>query len=413
MVSRGPPQNEMSSYNQTPLFEGSDLLLYISFDLILCTCFSGDMFPLLKILVPNYAAGAIIGKGGQNISQLQSTYGAKIRLSPNNDFYPGCQERIAVITGDVDKVIDLHKYVMDKIRQESSPNDDGRSRYGRGPNIDEGRAKQVKIIVPNGTAGLLIGKGGSMIRSLMDASGARIVLSNKDHEQVPGERVVTVSGSADENEEACRLIIDKIANDPSNMMNKNLSYGNHQGQYQRSEGGSSGGFNSGGYGRQQGNFDGNLSALSSVLGNLTGNKNQQQNLLASLGLPGAGGGGSGFGNSQGMLGGNNPFGLGGNALGMLNQSGMNPPSLPHIKTKVTVEMHIPDSLVGSILGKGGKTILEFINHSGAKIQFSGKGEYVPGTSDRVLTIEGDFASSQIAHFLISQKIVQAESEFSK
>ena len=346
------------------------------------------MYPLLKILVPNYAAGAIIGKGGQNIIQLQNTYGARIKLSQNNEHYPGTHERIGLITGEVDKVIDLHKYVMDKIRSEAT--------YAHGAAIDETRQKQVKIIVPNGTAGLLIGKGGSMIRSLMEQSGAKILISNKDHEQVRGERIVTVSGSPEENEEACRLIIDKVATDPSNMMNKSLSYNS----YNHMDGSQMHG--QGGYGGNRG-MDQNLSALSSVLGNLTGNKNQQ-NLL------GLGGASSLVGQAN-LLRGGGPLGIGSNplALQILTQGG-NTSDLPHIKTKVTVEMHIPDSLVGSILGKGGKTIVEFINYSGAKIQFSGKGEYVPGTSDRILTIEGDFTSTQVAHFLICQKILQSDVE---
>eukprot|EP00112_Aurelia_sp_Birch-Aquarium-sp1_P018312 Seg4353.1 transcript_id=Seg4353.1/GoldUCD/mRNA.D3Y31 product="RNA-binding protein Nova-1" protein_id=Seg4353.1/GoldUCD/D3Y31 len=365
-----------------------------------CLLFFSDLFPLLKVLVPNYAAGAIIGKGGQNISQLQSTYGARIKLSQNNDCYPGTQERIAVITGDVEKVIDLHKYVMDKIRNEAN--------QAHGYAMDETRQKQAKIIVPNGTAGLLIGKGGSMIRSMMEQSGAKILISNKDHEQVHGERVVTVTGSEEENEDACRLIITKVATDSSNMMNRNLSYSGNN-QFGRMEGNQGG--NSGGYG-SQGGYDGGLSALSSVLGNLAGKKNQQANLLAPFGLPNANSSPSGAGIPSNILRGGNPLIAGSSqlALQMLNQGGANASNLPHIKTKVTVEMHIPDALVGAILGKGGKTIVEFINYSGAKIQFSGKGEYVPGTNDRILTIEGDFTSTQVAHYLICQKIIQADVE---
>ena len=345
------------------------------------------MYPLLKVLVPNYAAGAIIGKGGQNIMQLQNTYGARIKLSQNNEHYPGTQERVGVITGDVDKVIDLHKYVMDKIRSEAS--------YAHGAAIDESRQRQAKIVVPNGTAGVLIGKGGTMIRGLMEQSGAKIVISSKDQEQVRGERVVTVSGSAEENEEACRLIIEKVAVDPSNMMNRTLSYSSYSldGGHMHSHGS---------YGSNR-SMDSSLSALSSVLGTLATNKNQQN----ALGLGGA----SALGNQANLLRAGGPLGIGSNplALQILTQGGTSS-NLPHIKTKVTVEMHIPDSLVGSILGKGGKTIVEFINYSGAKIQFSGKGEYVPGTSDRILTIEGDFTSTQVAHFLICQKILQSDVE---
>jgi RNA-binding protein nova-1, putative (fragment) len=42
-----------------------------------------------KILVPAIAAGAIIGKGGETIAQLQKDAGARVKMSKANDFYPG------------------------------------------------------------------------------------------------------------------------------------------------------------------------------------------------------------------------------------------------------------------------------------------------------------------------------------
>ena len=44
---------------------------------------------ILKVLIPGYAAGAVIGKGGQIIVQLQKESGAVIKLSKAKDFYPG------------------------------------------------------------------------------------------------------------------------------------------------------------------------------------------------------------------------------------------------------------------------------------------------------------------------------------
>jgi len=43
----------------------------------------------LKVLVPSIAAGAIIGKGGETIAQLQKDAGARVKMSKANDFYPG------------------------------------------------------------------------------------------------------------------------------------------------------------------------------------------------------------------------------------------------------------------------------------------------------------------------------------
>jgi len=39
--------------------------------------------------VPSVAAGAIIGKGGETIAQVQKEVNARIKMSKANDFYPG------------------------------------------------------------------------------------------------------------------------------------------------------------------------------------------------------------------------------------------------------------------------------------------------------------------------------------
>lgn len=45
----------------------------------------------LKILVPAVAAGAIIGKGGETIGQLQKETNTRVKMSKSNDFYPGSE----------------------------------------------------------------------------------------------------------------------------------------------------------------------------------------------------------------------------------------------------------------------------------------------------------------------------------
>jgi RNA-binding protein Nova len=43
----------------------------------------------LKFMVPQATAGSVIGKGGQNISDLQKEYNVHIRMSKANDTFPG------------------------------------------------------------------------------------------------------------------------------------------------------------------------------------------------------------------------------------------------------------------------------------------------------------------------------------
>jgi len=62
-------------------------------ELVSDDCFNmfsaGDGTYHFKMLVPSVAAGAIIGKGGDTIAQLQKDTGARVKMSKANDFYPG------------------------------------------------------------------------------------------------------------------------------------------------------------------------------------------------------------------------------------------------------------------------------------------------------------------------------------
>ncbi|VDQ17325.1 unnamed protein product [Trichobilharzia regenti] len=55
---------------------------------------------------------------------------------------------------------------------------------------------QVKILVPNSTAGMIIGKGGSFIKELKDTTGVFIQVSQKSKELNLAERCVTVAGNS-------------------------------------------------------------------------------------------------------------------------------------------------------------------------------------------------------------------------
>lgn len=65
------------------------LYLWFCNNLFVFFPFAEDGQYFLKVLIPSYAAGSIIGKGGQTIVQLQKETGATIKLSKSKDFYPG------------------------------------------------------------------------------------------------------------------------------------------------------------------------------------------------------------------------------------------------------------------------------------------------------------------------------------
>lgn len=76
------------------------------------------------------------------------------------------------------------------------------------------------------------------------------------------------------------------------------------------------------------------------------------------------------------------------------------------QTKVDVE--IPDNIVGAILGHGGKSLVEIQRISGANIQISKKGIFVPGTRNRIVTMAGSASAVSTAQYLIEQQIQEEE-----
>lgn len=178
----------------------------------------------LKILVPSIAAGAIIGKGGETIAQVQKESGARVKMSKANDFYPATTERVCLIMGAVDAVRRIQIFIMEKIREKPDPN----------PKLEETnknfeRHRQVKILVPNSTAGMIIGKSGNYIKQIKEESGAYIQISQKSKEINLPERCVTIAGDMESNKKAVDLILQKIVEDPQSGSCPNISYADYTG----------------------------------------------------------------------------------------------------------------------------------------------------------------------------------------
>ncbi|NP_001079663.1 RNA-binding protein Nova-1-like [Xenopus laevis] len=266
---------------------------------------------------------------------------------------------------------------------------------------------QAKLIVPNTTAGLIIGKGGATVRNIMEESGAWVQLSQKPAGPNLHERVVTVSGEPNQVQKAICSIIHKSREDPpQGTTHLNISYINTQGPVANSN--PTGSPYAGGTAEPvltpfspappapPAITGGDLLAISSAL-----------NTLASYGYS------TGMGYNP-LVGGVHPaavnllasytgetgpaLGLGGGGI-LLEKMGAE-----SLAGKETLEMAVPETLVGAILGKGGKTLVEYQELTGARIQISKKGEFVPGTRSRKVTITGPPGATQAAQYLIGQRV---------
>ncbi|XP_060928806.1 RNA-binding protein Nova-2 isoform X1 [Limanda limanda] len=424
----------------------------------------GEYF--LKVLIPSYAAGSIIGKGGQTIVQLQKETGATIKLSKSKDFYPGTTERVCLIQGTVEALNGVHDFIAEKVREmpQSTQKTEPVSILQPQTTVNPDRVKQAKLIVPNSTAGLIIGKGGATVKAVMEQSGAWVQLSQKPEGINLQERVVTISGEPEQNRKAVEIIVQKIQEDPQSSSCLNISYSNITGPVANSNPTGSPYANStevmpsaaaqaaatassllgqaglagvGAFPTTMSSLSGNdlltitsalntlasygyntnslglglnPAAASGVLAAVAANANPAAaaaaNLLASYASDASGN------VHQASMGG---FSLGslaaatGATNGYLSASPLVASSLLAAEklgegAKEVVEIAVPENLVGAILGKGGKTLVEYQELTGARIQISKKGEFIPGTRNRKVTITGSQPATQAAQYLISQRI---------
>ncbi|BFZ11626.1 hypothetical protein BsWGS_14667 [Bradybaena similaris] len=181
----------------------------------------------LKILVPSVAAGAIIGKGGDTIAQVQKEAGARVKMSKANDFYPGTTERVCLIMGPPEAVRHVNNFIMEKIREKPESIPSTPTKPDDAKNFD--RHRQVKVLIPNSTAGMIIGKGGSYIKQIKEESGAYVQISQKAKETNLPERCITVAGDLEANMKAMDLILQKIVEDPQSSSCPNISYADYTG----------------------------------------------------------------------------------------------------------------------------------------------------------------------------------------
>uniref|UniRef100_A0A672RBK6 RNA-binding protein Nova-1-like n=1 Tax=Sinocyclocheilus grahami TaxID=75366 RepID=A0A672RBK6_SINGR len=419
----------------------------------------GEYF--LKVLIPSYAAGSIIGKGGQTIVQLQKETGATIKLSKSKDFYPGTTERVCLIQGTVEALNSVHDFIAEKVREMPQ------SAQKTEPVSILQPQTTVNPDVPNSTAGLIIGKGGATVKAVMEQSGAWVQLSQKPEGINLQERVVTISGEPEQNRKAVEIIVQKIQEDPQSSSCLNISYSNISGPVANSNPTGSPYANSaevmpaaaaaaaatassllgqaslagvGAFPTTMSSFSGNdLLTITSALNTLASYGYNTNSL--GLGLNPAAASGvlaavaasanpaaaaaanllASYASDASTSSGHPATSLGGFTLGSLAAAtgatnGYLSAASPLMASsllateklteghKDVVEIAVPENLVGAILGKGGKTLVEYQELTGARIQISKKGEFVPGTRNRKVTITGSPAATQAAQYLISQRI---------
>lgn len=137
----------------------------------------------MRCLIVTQDASIIIGKAGSHVNEIREKSGARVVVSPS---VVGNPERILHVSGPLDAVSKAFGLIVRRINDE--PFDV--------PSVPGSRAVTIKFMIPNSRMGSVIGRQGSKIKEIQEASGARL---NASEGMLPGstERVLSVAGVAD------------------------------------------------------------------------------------------------------------------------------------------------------------------------------------------------------------------------
>lgn len=424
----------------------------------------------IKILLTNVESGSILGRSGRTISEIQSLSNSRIKLSQSGEYYPGANvpSRVCLVQGTLGQIkeavelIFLKLYELQAFHQTQPPprdqSDDSNFQVDLTKKHDLTEPFSIRLLVPTSSCGMLIGRAGSNIKHLKEQSGVTFIqLSQKGNDDIiaaggisvcnsTSERIVTIAGPNFQSCVECvHLILAEIALNPEIFRYVNMTtrytkamaemvvhhaslYGppsstnaetmfspepvfasNIGLQLQYSDQISNSSISCNPSIQEAGHHQYDYGVVSpmrqtshapleyqSYSPQSTSSSLQVQTTPPSL-LP------------RGL---NSPIDQLSHDFQQHNLGASPPQQLQHpdISTEVTFQMGVPEYMVGSILGRGGIILNELQSQSNTRILLSQRGEFLPGTNQRIVTITGLSPDVANAQYLISERITANRSK---
>lgn len=164
----------------------------------------------LRALVLSPDASIIIGKAGKHITEIRQESGARLTISPA---LPQSPERILTVSGPLDAVSRAFGLIVRRVNDEPFMQ----------PSLPGSRAYTIRFIVPNSRMGSIIGKAGTKIKEIQEASGARLQAGET---MLAGstERMLSIMGVADAVHIAVYYVGLVLAENQDRGASSNLAY---------------------------------------------------------------------------------------------------------------------------------------------------------------------------------------------
>ncbi|OTA97907.1 hypothetical protein M434DRAFT_26305 [Hypoxylon sp. CO27-5] len=137
----------------------------------------------IRAVISSPEAATIIGKAGENVSNIRKLSNAKCTVS---DYQKGAVERILTVSGAVEAVAKAFGLIIRTLNNEPLTEKSN----------TQSKTYPLRLLIPHVLIGSIIGKGGARIREIQDASGARLNASDSCL-PLSSERSLVVMGVAD------------------------------------------------------------------------------------------------------------------------------------------------------------------------------------------------------------------------
>ncbi|XP_066989721.1 insulin-like growth factor 2 mRNA-binding protein 1 isoform X5 [Macrobrachium rosenbergii] len=154
-------------------------------------------FPL-RILVLSEMVGAIIGRQGSTIRTI--TQQTRARVDVHRKDNAGSLEKAITIYGNPENCTNACKRILE-VMQEEAKNTNKGGLEDMDPEADNIRKGEIplKILAHNNLIGRIIGKGGNTIKKIMDDTSTKITISSiNDINSFNLERIITIKGNIDD-----------------------------------------------------------------------------------------------------------------------------------------------------------------------------------------------------------------------
>jgi len=164
---------------------------------------------VIKILCPYYVAGAVIGKGGENIKEIKERSDAAVVVSQNNVRFPGTNERVISIRGSMEAIKICVSMIQDKIRTDQPPEN------VKGPRTENEKRKQCcKLVVSDNTLGRIIGKAGKTVQEMKSKYNVEINTTRRSETPFGlDERAISIEGEEECVDDCTEEIIKIVCED--------------------------------------------------------------------------------------------------------------------------------------------------------------------------------------------------------